>query len=143
MLIALAIVISACGGSSSDQPEVDATTGLTAAQMEKGIGPVSQLDLGDIDPQLVATGEAAFTMKCSACHKMSERYVGPALGTVVDKRAPEYIMNMMLNPAEMVERHPEARAMLAQFMTPMPNQNLTQEEARAILEYLRSVKETL
>jgi hypothetical protein len=48
-------------------------------------------------------------------------------------------MNMILNPAEMVEKHPEARKLLAEFMTPMPDQNLTQDDARAVLEYLRSL----
>ena len=46
-------------------------------------------------------------------------------------------MNMILNPEEMVQRHPEAKAMLAEYIAPMANQSLTQEEARAILEYIR------
>jgi hypothetical protein len=72
---------------------------------------------------------------------MEDRYVGPALGTVLSKRTPVYVMNMMLNPEEMVKKHPEAQAMLAQFMTPMPNQNLTEDDARAVLEYLRDHQE--
>jgi hypothetical protein len=63
--------------------------------------------------------------------------VGPAQRDLLDKRSPEYVMNMILNPAEMVRKHPEAKKMLQEFMTPMPNQNLSREEARSILEYFR------
>jgi hypothetical protein len=71
---------------------------------------------------------------------MDQRYVGPPLGQVLERRAPEFVMNMMLNPAEMVEKHPVVKQLLAEFMTPMPNQQLTHEEARAVLEYLRTVQ---
>ena len=97
--------------------------------------------LGPIDADLARRGEESFKMKCMACHKFDERYVGPALGDVLTRRTPEYVMNMMLNPAEMVQKHPEARAMLAQYMTPMPSQNLTEDEARALLEYMRTAAE--
>ena len=107
--------------------------------MTNGIGPVKELTVGPIDEAVAAKGEALFTVKCSACHKMDKRYVGPALGDVTARRAPAYIMNMILNPEGMIQNHPEAKALLAQFMTPMANQHLTQEEARAVLEYLRKV----
>jgi hypothetical protein len=38
----------------------------------------------------------------------------------------------------MVQQDPTAKELLAEFMTPMPNQNLTEEEARAVLEYFRT-----
>ena len=44
---------------------------------------------------------------------------------------------MALNPEEMLKAHPEVKKLLAQYYTPMPNQNITREEARAIVEYLR------
>jgi hypothetical protein len=47
-------------------------------------------------------------------------------------------MNMILNPMEMVERHPVAKQLLAEHMTFMANQNLTVDDARAVLEYLRT-----
>ena len=43
-------------------------------------------------------GQELFTQKCSACHKMGERYVGPPLGGVVARRGPTFVMNMALNP---------------------------------------------
>jgi mono/diheme cytochrome c family protein len=95
------------------------------------------MQLAAIDKELAEQGEELFKINCSACHKLDERYVGPAQRDLVERRSPEYIMNMILNPAEMLEKHPEAKKMLAKFMTPMPNQNVNREEARAILEYFR------
>ncbi|MCI0433556.1 MAG: cytochrome c [Gemmatimonadetes bacterium] len=112
---------------------------LSAAQLERGIGPIDRLDLGPIDAALAEQGAQVFNLKCSACHKLTDRYVGPPLGEVLDRRTPEFVMNMMLNPAEMVEKHPVVRELLAQYMTPMPFQNMTRDEARAVLEHLRSI----
>ena len=69
---------------------------------------------------------------------MAERYVGPPLGEVTVRRTPTYVMNMILAPDQMYTRHPTARQLLADFMTPMPNLGLTADQARSILEYLRT-----
>lgn len=136
----LVVSLAACGGDAADQggntPAEPA--GLTQAQLEKGIGPITSVDVSALDAALAAQGEQVFTVKCSACHKMADRYVGPPLGTVASERSPEFIMNMILNPEEMIQKHPDVKAMLGQFMTPMPNQHLTEDEARAVLEYLRA-----
>jgi mono/diheme cytochrome c family protein len=109
-----------------------------AADQSKGVGPVSSVDVGaGIDQALADQGKNIFEGKCAACHKLNERYVGPALSGVTERRKPEWIMNMILNPQEMVQKNDTAQALLATFMTQMPNQNLTQEEARAMLEYFR------
>ena len=142
----LAIVLigfAACGGSETAPETAGAATptqetGLTQTQLEKGIGPIQNVELGaTVDAALVAQGEAIFTSKCAACHKLDEKYVAPPLGQVLSQRTPEFVMNMMLNPDEMVQQHPEVKAMLAQYFTPMPDQQLTEADARAVLEYLR------
>lgn len=139
------IGVSACGGSDTDNAQSSApaedTGGLSAAQLENGIGPISQVSLSAIDASLAETGAEIFNTKCAACHKFDQRYVGPQLGGILERRTPAFIMNMMLNPAEMVEKHPEVKKMLAQFLTPMPNQNLSEEDARAVLEYFRQIEE--
>lgn len=113
-------------------------SGLTPFQLENGIGPVTEaVTLGPLDPALAGRGEKVFATKCAVCHKMAERYVGPPLGAVTQHRTPAYIMNMILNPQEMYERHPVAKQLLADLMTQMPNLGLTQDEARAVVEYLR------
>ena len=112
--------------------------GLSEFELENGIGPIkARLELGAIDDALVETGRTHYTVKCVACHKMDERYVGPALRDVTQRRTPAFVMNMILNPEENYQRHPEGKKMLAEYLTYMANQNVKQEEARAILEYLR------
>jgi len=126
----LLISLSACSSDTdtSNNTEEEAnssqTGGLSEAELENGIGPVESVTLSDkIDEELEERGEEIFKSKCAACHKLEERYVGPPLSTVLSDRTPEYVMNMILNPDEMIKKHPEAKAMLAQYLTPMPNQN--------------------
>ena len=49
-------------------------------------------------------------------------------------------MNMILNPEVMVDEDPLARDLLMEYNgSPMANQGLKEEEARAILEYFRTL----
>ncbi|HSK17699.1 MAG TPA: c-type cytochrome [Longimicrobiales bacterium] len=143
-IIAPALMLASCGGgeqaAQDDNPEppVAAGSDLTPFQTEHGIGPITEpVSLEAPDEELAEQGEALFQLKCSACHRLDERYIGPPLGGVLDRRTPAYVMNMMLNPTEMTQKHPEAKALLAEYLAPMPSQDLTREEARALLEYLR------
>ena len=98
--------------------------------------------LGALDPAMAERGKATFEMKCSACHKFDARYVGPSLGGVMERRTPAYIMNMILAPEEMYTKHPAAKQLLAELMTQMPNTGLTRDQAREVVEYLRTVPPT-
>lgn len=146
-LVAL-LLLGGCGGSNNGNSQSSSkasaqkeTGGLTEFEQEHGIGPVTEvITVGKIDMDKVEKGKELFKIKCSACHKIGEKYIGPALGDVLDKRTPTYVMNMILNPDGMVKEHPEARKMLQEFLSPMPNQNLEREEARAIVEYLASAQ---
>lgn len=150
--LALGLPLAFCGGGEpSDEQSAEAAPSgpaaghephdeLTESELDQGIGPIRDLVLGEVDPALATEGEAAFVLKCSACHQIEQRYVGPRLGTVLARHRPEYVMNMMLNADEMVQRHPFARELLGQFYTPMPVQVTEESEARAILEYLRTVQ---
>jgi cytochrome c len=91
-----------------------------------------------VDKSMAKNGHEVFEEKCSACHKMDERYVGPALGGVIGRRSPTFVMNMALNPQGMMEKHPVTKKLLAEYLTAMPNQNLTRDEARQVVEYLRT-----
>lgn len=145
----LALGVVGCGGGepgsgssgSSEAPgpgSAEPASELTDWQMENGIGPMTEpLELGAIDPALAGKGEEIFNLKCAACHKLDERYVAPPLRDVTARRTPEFVMNMMLNPLEMTQRHPVTRELLGEYFTPMTPQGLTEGDARALLEYLR------
>ncbi|NOX17396.1 MAG: c-type cytochrome [Chlorobi bacterium] len=123
-------------GKKWDSSEEDVGGGSSMA--DKGIGPIKNVEIGAIDLQLAKTGEEVFVAKCSACHKIEKRFVGPALKDVTKKQSPEWIMNMILNPAQMIKENATAKKLLAEYLTQMANQNLTQDEARSVLEYLRT-----
>lgn len=108
-----------------------------AADLPKGIGPIDEVVLGDVDPDVAAAGEATFNMLCAACHKFGERYVGPDMQGVTERRSPEWIMNMILNTNQMIFEDDTAYELLAQYMTPMPQLPLTEEQARELLEFFR------
>ena len=136
------LALTACGGgepapAAAAQPG-GASASLSEFELEHGIGPVTEpLALGAVDHQMAEAGEEVFEQKCAACHKMKEKYVGPALGDVTSRRSPAFIMNMILNPQGMIERHPVVKQLVAEHMTFMPNQGLSRDEARQVVEYLR------
>ena len=99
------------------------------------------MELNDpLDIEMINRGRAVYELKCSACHKISKRFVGPALAGVTERRTPEWIMNMILNPEKMVAENALAKKLLAEYLSPMANQSLTESEARSILEYFRTKK---
>jgi len=143
-MMAAGVLLIGCGGGGGDAappaPPAAAADELTAFQLEHGIGPITEpMTLPDaIDAALAAKGDTIFAQKCSACHKMAEKYIGPELGTVLDRRTPAFVMNMILNPQEMIEKHPVVKQLLAETMSFMANQGLTREDARAVVEYIRT-----
>ncbi|AKQ46154.1 cytochrome C [Rufibacter radiotolerans] len=110
-----------------------------AADEGKGVGPVKSVEVGaEVDQALAATGKSLFEGKCSACHQLSDqKVVGPGLAGVTERRKPEWIMNMVINPEEMTKQDPTAKKLLAEHLTQMTNQNVNEQDARALLEYLR------
>jgi cytochrome c oxidase cbb3-type subunit 3 len=119
------------------------TGGSNSTLSDKGVGAITKVDLVEIDNALVATGKKLFDMKCSACHKVEKRFVGPAIRGVIQRRSPEWIMNMVLDPDKMIKENPAAKQLLGEYLAPMANQSLTQDEARAILEYFRTLTEEI
>lgn len=106
----------------------------------KGIGPISSLKFGKLDQKMADKGAKIFKLKCTACHKTERRMIGPALKGIYEKRSPEWVMNIMLNPTEMLKKDPIAKALLKEYKNVMMiNQNLSQEEARSLAEYFRTL----
>lgn len=141
------LLFTSCGDNAGQDPskfrntkQTENTSGLTDFELENGIGPIKQkIELAAIDPALVKKGQEIFDTKCASCHKLDEKYVGPPQRDVIKRRSPEYILNFMLNPEENYKKHPEAKKLLGEYLTQMPNQNLTIDEAKALLDYFRKV----
>lgn len=106
---------------------------------DRGIGPVKNVKLGPIDPKLVKEGHNLYSTKCMICHDLNQRKVGPPLGDVTKTRTPEFIMNLLLNTVNMERENPTMEDLISQYHIPMTSPGVSQQQARAVLEYLRSV----
>ena len=156
------VLILSCGGGGEEKKEettkvklkkpttekkTEAKTTNTKASetvdlTNKGVGPIKSLNLSaDIDQAMVTHGEEVFNRMCTACHKVGKKFIGPAPNGILERRTPEWVMNMILDPEGMVKNDPLAKQLLIEFNgSPMANQNLTEDEARAVLEYFRTLK---
>ncbi len=105
----------------------------------KGIGKFTNVDISpNLDAKMAAVGNGVYDLKCSSCHKLTEeRLVGPGWKDVTVRRKPEWIMNFATNTDEMIDKDPQAQAMLEICMVRMPNQSLSDDDARAVLEFMR------
>ncbi|MEQ8242742.1 cytochrome c [Fulvivirga sp.] len=140
-----------CGGGEKTKlpPAKHASESATLASPEdamknwkenRGIGPVSSITLAEVDQEMVAGGKIIFEEKCTACHKPNKKFIGPAPKGILERRTPEWIMNMILNPEEMTTKDAIAKQLLIEANgSPMANQNLSEEEARKVLEYFRTL----
>lgn len=142
-LFVLGVTTIGCGGSSKPihHPfpviqHIESTPTLHS----KGIGPVSALPLGSLNDSLVTEGKKQFRAYCISCHKPKAKFIGPALAGVLNRRSPEWIMNMMLNTSEMLKKDTVAYSLLQAYRNvPMTYSGITQQEARSVLEYLRTL----
>ena len=152
-----ALLIFSCGGEEKKQEssklklkktekKVEAKKSTTKASetidlTNKGVGPITSVTLGaEIDQAMATHGAEVYKKMCTACHKPDKKFIGPAPKGVLLRRTPEWIMNMILDPEGMVKNDPLARQLLIEFNgSPMANQNLTEEETRAVLEYFRTL----
>ncbi len=128
---------------SKSAPEVDSNV-KASEQIDltnKGVGPVTSLTLdADVDEAMAATGKDIYKKMCTACHRIGKKFIGPPPNGILERRTPEWVMNMILNPEGMVSEDSLAKALLVEFNgAPMANQGLTEEEARSVLEYFRTL----
>lgn len=125
----------------SDEPVNTTENGIPANMNNKGIGPISSITLNDeVDQAMAQHGQEVYEMYCTACHKTDTKLIGPAPKDILLRRSPEWVMNMILNPEEMTADDPIGKQLLLEANgSPMANQHLTEDEARAVLEYFRTL----
>ncbi|MBL0233354.1 MAG: cytochrome c [Chitinophagaceae bacterium] len=146
MTLALAIAsfgLFSCGneGVNKDEKTVDLQD-LTKNQPEQHGSELKESDIVVTNPlnaEWVKAGQAIYNLKCQSCHRLTgDKLVGPGWKDVTKRRTPLWIMNMATNVEMMLETDPEAQKLLEQCMVRMPNQNLNKEQARTVVEFMRS-----
>lgn len=152
-LLLLGLLVS-CGGKEEKKKgeiqigntKVETKNETPASQRitldNKGVGKIKSLTLdATIDNVMVERGAALFKTNCTACHKTDKRFIGPNPTGILARRSPEWIMNMILDPKLMTEEDQCAKDLLVEFNgAAMANQNMTEAQARDILEYFRTLK---
>lgn len=159
LTLASMAILTACGGgtnnnnNSNDTTTTENTTpqATTTAtpepdfsdwQNQKGVKPITlNPPLADTpDAAMAAKGEETFNNLCVACHRPKKRLIGPAMIGVMERRTPEWLMNMILYPDVMEKQDPIAKKLVEEYQSLMLNQNLSEQQAREVLEYLRTIK---
>lgn len=147
--IMTAAIFSSCGGDApkatetqtAQEPAQSMVADPATYDPKRGEGKYTAESLalgGKLDEAKAKLGEDAAGVKCTSCHKTTEeKLVGPGWKGVTTRRTGEWIMNFITNPDPMIDKDPEAQAMLELCLVRMPNQSLTDDDARAILEYMR------
>lgn len=143
----MGLFIYSCSSNNGEKKTVANSaneTGATANDASgydphRGEGKFDQVIIGEhLDAPMAAAGKMIVDLKCASCHKLTdEKLVGPGWKGVTQRRKPQWIMNFITNPDPMIDKDPELQAQLELCMVRMPNQNLTDEEARKVLEFMR------
>jgi cytochrome c551/c552 len=135
-------LLSACGGGVDKDAKPLDVQELTKNQPETHGTEIKESEVTISNPlnaEWVTGGTNVYELKCQSCHRLTdERLVGPGWKDVTKKRKPVWIMNMITNVDMMLETDAEAQKLLEQCMVRMPNQNISKEDARIILEFMRS-----
>lgn len=135
ILLLIVILISCTGEDNVPQ--------FTDFEMEHGIGPVTEnVVLEEIDAELADRGEEIFRGLCIMCHNELDVSAAPSMEGILERRSLEYVMNMILNPVGMSQRHPSRINQELKYFTSMPFQSISVDDARAIVEYFRLIADS-
>ena len=142
IITAAIYLLAAC--SSDQKPSEEKTIEAEKPTKETEVHG-TQIKPGDVqltmplNGEWVSAGKSMYDLKCQGCHKLTdERVVGPGWAGVTKRREPHWIMNMITNVDMMLETDPEAQKLLEQCLVRMPNQNISIDESRKVLEFMRS-----
>src|SRR6478736_106 len=145
---ALLSMLVACGGSEKTESAGGTTAEQPKSMVEEapsydphrgeGKWTAENVNMNEsLNAEWVTSGESVAGVKCASCHKFTdEKLVGPGWKGVTTRRSPEWIMNFITNPDPMLDKDPQAQAMLEICLVRMPNQSLSDAEARNILEFM-------
>ncbi len=139
--------IYACGNQNNTpvqnagaaEEKKETTNGNPSYDPHRGEGKFKDVEVNaSLDAGMAEKGNKAYSVKCGSCHKLSEeKLVGPGWKGVTSRRTAAWIMNFITNTDEMLNKDPEAQAQLEICLVRMPNQNLADDEARALYEFMR------
>lgn len=144
VLLMIGAIVYGCGqggndSTSNNQSATSSSQSTDDYDPTRGEGKWDHVEVGEnLNIAMANEGKLISDLKCASCHKYTdERLVGPGWAGVSEKHRPEWIMNFITNPDPMIDKDPELQAQLELCLVRMPNQNLNDDEARSILEFMR------
>ena len=144
ILAAIVTGIYACSNNAASKKEETPASGTESKgnpsyDPDRGAGKFTNVQVSPtLDKTMADAGQKVYDVKCSSCHKLTgEKLVGPGWLGVTSRHKPEWIMNFATNVDEMLQKDEKAQAMLEICLVRMPNQNLTDEDARNVYEFMR------
>jgi hypothetical protein len=144
-------IMVSCGGGSNAGDEAGDNSAQTPKSMiekpssydpQRGEGKYNKenVSIGPLDVKMATIGQDAAETKCTSCHRLTEeKLVGPGWKGVTTRHEPFWIMNFITNPDPMIDKDPVLQAQLEMCLVRMPNQGLSDDEARNIVEYMRQL----
>ena len=148
LLLTCLIIGAVSCNSNQEKPKGDTPVTVTKTDTvvvsqglnSKGIGRFTDVKLTHpLDKDMIAKGQTIFQSKCFACHKLTdEKLVGPGWKGVTDRRTPEWVLNFATNTQVMLDKDLVAQSEMVTCVVRMPNQDLTDEQARDIFEFMRN-----
>jgi cytochrome c551/c552 len=145
------VFFAACGGGGNQSGYAgDSSTAVTTEgtatettanpsyDPQRGEGKFKDVEAGPFDAALAEKGKSIYNTKCQSCHKLTdEKLVGPGWKGVTKKHSAAWILNFITNPDAMLDKDPELKNQLEICMVRMPNQNLSDDDAKAVYEFMR------
>jgi cytochrome c551/c552 len=132
LIFSLIIVSFICLSANIEQP--------ADQKKDLGVGPIKSVTIGPLDTKMAGQGKTIFNNTCAICHDLDQQKIGPPLRNIAKDRAPEFIMNLLLNTADMQKKDPYIKGLIVKFNNiVMTDPGLNKDQARSVLEYLRSV----
>lgn len=124
--------------SSAVAPEETTVTENPTYDPHRGEGKFKEYEAAALNPDWAAKGQNIYNNKCQGCHKLTnEKLVGPGWKGVTDKHSAAWILNFITNPDAMLDQDPELQKQIDICMVRMPNQNLSDDEAKEIYDFMR------
>lgn len=144
----LYLLVTSCGGGNETKTE-NAEPSAAVESESPSANPSYDPNRGEgkfkdvvvaasLDATKASNGEKTFGVKCGSCHKLNdEKLVGPGWKGVTSRHEASWILNFMTNTDEMLNKDPKAQAQLEICLVRMPNQNLSDDEALSLYEFMR------
>jgi len=146
-IVSFALFLMSCGDSTptkttvtdNEKPASSSDNTNPDYDPKRGEGKFTKVEIASVlDEAKSTSGQKVYSVKCSSCHKLTnEKLVGPGWQGVTSRHTAEWIMNFATNPDPMITKDPKAQAMLEICLVRMPNQNITDEDARNVYEFMR------